>query len=179
MKRIVKALGVTHVVSDSESKILQRGMIDPYDLSDEPNEWVVLKPYVFWSHDIGRVIIVPRWFITDLASIPKIFRSFISVNERHRFASLPHDMLYVLSSIGEYNMSRAKADKVLLTFCELMGVPAWKRWTMYLAVRAGAWTLFGKKGKRMFIPSSHRLFYLDSFPELGLRPEDGEYESIL
>lgn len=177
-QRIINVNGLTYVVSDDESKLLKRGILDPYDASKEPNEWVVLKEYVFWSHDLKKAIIIPRWFITDLASVPQLFRAFISVNERHRLASLPHDLLYAMSSTPDFTTTRKTADKVLLTFCKVMGVPKWKRWLIYSAVRVGGWIRFGKKGKRVFIPSSHRLFYLKNFPELNLDLADCEHQEI-
>lgn len=174
-KRTVEANGVTYVVDRYSSCLLQRGLIDPYDLSEKSNEWVVLKEYIFWSHDLERVVIIPRWFCTDLASVPRLFRPFISVNERHRLASLPHDLLYVLSSRGEFTLPRAMADKVLLTFCKVMGVPAWKRWAIYTAVRAGGWAIFGGAVRELFIKSSHRIFYRKNFPKLDLDLENGKY----
>ncbi len=143
----VTILGKEYTFDPKKSQILKRGIIDPYDLSKASNEWVVLDHYILWSHRLQSPIIIPRWFITDLASIPKFARNFISVNERHRLASLPHDFLYVLAGIEKISYGRKDADKVLKDFCVVMKVPGWKRGLIYSAVRAGGWQYFGDKNQ--------------------------------
>lgn len=167
----VHILGEEYTFDASKSQLLKRGLIDPYDRSDRPGEWVVLEEYVFWSHRIQQPIVVPRWFITDLASVPKIFRSFISVNERHRLASLPHDVIYCLEAHDMNKHSRRTVDSIFLDFCKVMGVPKLKRWTMFTAIRLGGWTLFGKKSKEMYIPLSHRIWYNEQLAHMELDVE--------
>lgn len=75
---------------------------------------------------------VPMGFETDLASVPRAFRNLVSKVDGIE-ASVIHDWLY-----DRRLVPRDVADKV---FFELLrdAVPAWKRWTMYAAVRT-----FGK-----------------------------------
>ncbi len=177
MNITMKILGTNYTFDQEESQILKRGLIDPYDLSKASNEWVVLSEYILWSHRLQSPIVIPRWFITDLASIPKFARNFISVNERHRLASLPHDLLYILSGCESVNYSRKEADKVLSDFCKVMDVPTWKRRMIYSAVRSGGWKYFGDK-KPMYIPIAHRRWYLEQFPHLNLDLDAGQYISF-
>ena len=172
---MIKISGVTYKFDKSKPQILKRGIIDAYDLSSKSNEWVVLSRYIFWSAELQRVIIVPNWFNTDLSSIPKALRWIISVNERHRIASLPHDFLYRLGS--EYTFSQKHADKVLREFCELMGVPSWKVNAIYWGVRMGGWASFNR-GKKMFIEKSHRIFYKNALYFLQLELRDGHYLQV-
>lgn len=137
--------------------ITRRGIIDPYDLSDQPDEWVVLRQYVFYSRRLQQQIIIPQWFVTDLASIPRIFRSFLTVNDRHRLASLPHDLFYAYGSI-----TRAEADAVLYEQCIDQGVPKWKAAIMYAAVRAGGWAVWRKRASP-FAPVDHREWYAKQY----------------
>ena len=174
MKMII--LGRQYKFDPGKSQILKRGIIDPYDLSPNPDEWVVLDEYIFWSHRLMQPIVVPRWFITDLASIPRIFRSLISVNEQHRLASLPHDLIYTIHAMGQSGVKRKEADQVLSDFCELQRVPSVKRHAIYWAVRAGGWAVWRKKSKRMFAPIEHRMWYCRQFSSsLDLDISDGEY----
>nr|WP_294255374.1 DUF1353 domain-containing protein [Propionivibrio sp.] len=53
-------------------------------------------------------------------------------------AAVIHDYLYATASV-----SRADADDVLLEAMEDEGVPAWRRWGMYLAVRAFGGSHYG------------------------------------
>jgi hypothetical protein len=159
-----------------ESQILKRGIIDPYDSSPNIDEWVVLDEYIFWSHRLMQPIVVPRWFITDLASIPRIFKPLISVNERHRLASIPHDLIYTLQALGQSTIKRKEADKVLSDFCKLQHVSNATRRMIYWAVRAGGWAVWGKTQKRMFAPITHRYWYRSQFSSsLDLDINAGEY----
>lgn len=172
----MQILGNQYDFDCTKSCILKRGLIDPYDLSPKSNEWVVLDEYIFWSHRIMRSIVVPRWFVTDLASIPRIFRPLISVNEQHRLASLPHDLVYTLQALNQSNISRKEADLILRDFCELQGVHAVKQYAIYWAVRAGGWAVWRRNEKQMFAPMDHRLWYCKEFRgTLSLDVNDGEY----
>ncbi len=153
----------------SSSKIVKRGLLITYDLSDKEDEWVVASPYLFWSHRLQDYIEIPRWFVTDLASIPKAFRWFISVNERHRLATLPHDLLYCLHKFYSSTVDRKTADLILRDFCEVMKVPLWKRQVIYFAVRIAGWVKYNDSSKVMYAPMSHRKAYKKQFPELSLR----------
>lgn len=159
----MKIEGIDFIFDRSKSQILQRGIIDPYDLSPEPDEWVVLRPYIFWSHRIQEPIVIPKWFITDLASIPKPCRWLISVNERHRLASLPHDLLYTTHWV-----SRRKSDLILSDFCAVQGVSYWKRPLIYSAVRVGGWAAWNNIPRSVYAPSSHQMWYRRQYPGLEL-----------
>lgn len=156
-------------------QILKRGLMDHYDKSKLGGEFVVLEEYIYWSAVLQKPIVIPRWFRTDLASIPQLFRSIISVNERHRLASLPHDLIYGLHENGKKTFTRSQADAVLNEFCKYCGVPGWKRSLIVGAVRIGGWVSWGKKRDGIFIDEVHRKLYIDAFPELDLEMLDGAY----
>lgn len=154
--------------------MIKRGIIDPYDASAKNNEWVILEPYIYWSAVLQQVLVIPRWFRTDLASIPAAFRWLISVNERHRLASLPHDLIYTMHCCGERTPSRYEADAVLLEFCQLMGVTRWKSLAIFHAVRVGGWVTWRKRKRSQFISNAHRGFYIAAFSnKIELPREDG------
>lgn len=84
---------------------------------------------------IVKDIIIPVGFITDLASIPRIFWSILPPdNPRWSRAAVVHDWLY-----KNQPYSRAIADKTLLDGMTALHAPKWKRLVMYWAVR-----LFGR-----------------------------------
>ena len=58
------------------------------------------------------VIRVPKSFVTDYASIPRIFRAIVLPYGKHSGASVVHDYLY--SKGCELNIERKKADKIFL-----------------------------------------------------------------
>jgi len=100
------------------------------------NYFEVIKAFRFesdWSsyQDMG----VPVGFKTDLASIPRMARSFISVIEDHMVPAIVHDYLYRETSMAF--LGKPFADKLFLTLMEEMGVPKSNRIIMYNAVKFG------------------------------------------
>lgn len=106
-------------------------------------EWVLEKDFVYVTND-GGVIEVPAGFVTDLASIPRVFHAVIPVNGKHRKAAVVHDWLYV-SQI----MSRAESDKVFLKAMEESGVRWSLRWVMYSAVRSAGWLYWNERKSKL------------------------------
>ena len=58
------------------------------------------------------LIKVPKGFVTDYASIPKILRGIVLPYGKHSGASVVHDWLY--SSNCNLGLSREKSDKIFL-----------------------------------------------------------------
>jgi hypothetical protein len=76
------------------------------------------------------MICVPKGFVTDLASIPRIPIIYLLLNGFADEPGVIHDYLY---STGIY--SRAKADAILREACLTTGVPRWRAELIYLGVR--------------------------------------------
>ena len=75
---------------------------------------------------------VEAGFITDLASIPRVFRSIIPQVGRHIQPSIAHDWCYE----SKTNLTRAEADLLFLDGMKAVGVSWLRRRAMYTAVRA-------------------------------------------
>lgn len=84
------------------------------------------------------LILVPAGFITDFASIPKIFHSLILPYGKHTAASVIHDWLY--SEKCYYKFTRLEADRMFLEIMHENGVNFFQAYLMYIAVR-----IFGNK----------------------------------
>ena len=100
-------------------------------------EWVVLHALVYRDE---RLWIVPRGFITDLASIPAMLRGPLNVNGSHRRAAVLHDYLYCTRPV-----SREEADDLFLEAMEAIGVGRVTRTLMWTAVRAFGWRVWNAK----------------------------------
>lgn len=111
-------------------------------------EWKLLEPleYHVGSADSSDVIIVPKDFTTDFASVPKPFWPIFPPYGRYSPASVIHDYLY-----GGQFRPRKECDDIFLEAMKVMEVNLFTRNTMYWAVRAfGYWSYHGKnplKGK--------------------------------
>lgn len=106
--------------------------IPPLNIGEKPEEWVLTGNCIYESDLWPELIIVPEGFITDLASIPRIFRFLIIKNGRHRAAAIVHDYLCRLGMLFD----RVLADKIFLEAMKLKKVPKLRRWAMYAAVRS-------------------------------------------
>lgn len=96
----------------------------------------VMEEFIFYVGDIddNEIIAVHKGFITDLASVPRIFWNILPPNGKYGKATVVHDYLYV-NAIE----SKKYADDVFLEAMKVLGVGKAKRYMMYYAVR-----MFGK-----------------------------------
>ncbi|EHI3752477.1 DUF1353 domain-containing protein [Salmonella enterica] len=93
--------------------------------------WRVHEPFEFYlSEDNSDVISVPAGFVTDLATIPRIFWSVMPPDGKYAKAAIIHDYLY-----DNALRTKKEADLIFLDGMAVLGVPKWKRIVMYLAVR--------------------------------------------
>lgn len=98
----------------------------------DDRRWELLGPLVYESDVAKMTVIVPKGFVTDLASVPRIPLVYTLFGDRAHYESVPHDYLY-----QTHLTSKAIADKV---FREAMGVRGKSRfvvWAMYAGVVIG------------------------------------------
>ncbi|MDO4690963.1 MAG: DUF1353 domain-containing protein [Fusobacterium sp.] len=113
--------------------------LNSLELKDLKNsKFELLSDYSYMVRD--RKIEVPKGFITDFASVPRIFNIFILPYGKHSSASLIHDWLY--SKNCDIKATRKEADRIFLEIMKEDLVNIFKRNLMYLAVRAFGWRYF-------------------------------------
>ncbi len=102
--------------------------------------WTVWEDFAYYFDDKdGPGITVPAGFMTDFASVPRIFWWLISPYGKHGKAAVLHDFLYYMARNGTGKpRTRKEADVVFLQAMKVLGVATWKRLAMYYAVRIGA-----------------------------------------
>jgi len=96
--------------------------------------WRVVEPF---SYHVGNypseeTINVPSGFMTDFASVPRIFWSILPPYWTYGKAAVIHDYLYITQGHG---YTRKRADQLFREGMEVLGVKAWKRFVMYWFVR--------------------------------------------
>jgi hypothetical protein len=106
--------------------------------------WILKRAFKFyyseidnWGKEKKTEIVIPENFVTDFASTPSLLYPIFPPIGIYNKAAMVHDYLY--SKYCPHNISRKISDKFFLQAMQVLEVPAWKRWAMYLAVRA-----FGK-----------------------------------
>jgi hypothetical protein len=90
----------------------------------------------------GRVIEVPQGFVTDFASVPRIFWRIIPPWGEYSPAAVVHDWLYTKAEC-----TRKEADDIFLELMARLGVPLVVRTAMYWAVRIGGGFVWGHPRK--------------------------------
>lgn len=80
----------------------------------------------------GPEVIVPAGFVTDLASIPRIFWSVLPSDGVYTFPAIVHDYMY-----WTQKHPRELADDVFRQGMDDMKVPAVDAWAIHRAVRLG------------------------------------------
>jgi hypothetical protein len=105
----------------------------------EPGEWALLSALIYMAAT-GKRYIVPRGFITDLASIPRPVRGLFSQTGLSRRPAVLHDFLYCAQFT-----TRAEADNLFLEALKYEGAGWAMRYAMFLGVRAGGWLYWNKR----------------------------------
>ena len=115
------------------------GAVEVKLIDEERNLWQLLADLVFWSAIFGAAILVPKGFITDFASVPRMPILFWLAGDKARAAAIIHDYLYWSGLVD-----RATADRIFREAMQVSGVPAWRRWGMWAGVRSGGWVAWNR-----------------------------------
>lgn len=109
-------------------------------------EWVVLSAFE-WRSDDAHVV-VPRRFITDLASIPRPLRGLLDVAGPSREPAVLHDWLYCRQADAEgAPVTRRQADDLFRAALRAKGVSAATATVYWLGVRVGGGHYWGRRGR--------------------------------
>lgn len=109
-------------------------------LTHIPNQfhWVVFEPITYYTEKYGETITVPKGFITDLASVPRVIWWLIPNDGRHIIeGSVVHDWLYAnAGEIPGWKYSRTQANFVLREAMREQGASRWERFVVWAALQA-------------------------------------------
>ena len=103
--------------------------------------------YAVGDENGKRRVQVPEGFETDFASVPFGFRWLVPVVGRHGKAAVLHDAMYRGKAhlLGDWpGFDRRMADAVFFEAMTVLGVRPWRKWLIWLAVRAFGWTAWGR-----------------------------------
>ncbi len=81
--------------------------------------------------------VIPKGFITDFASVPRLFWAFIPPMGKHNYAALLHDYLCYYKPV-----TRKEADRIFYEMLIEHGVSKFRSKVMYYAVRFYAKCLY-------------------------------------
>ena len=121
------------------------GFSDPLRVEQSiEGKWILRAPLRFTAP--ATQITVPAGFVTDLASVPRLFWGLVSPWDVAK-AAVIHDYLYARLrsqcglSFRQRHAQRFHADSILLLAMNYSTppVPAWRRWSVFVAVLLFAW----------------------------------------
>lgn len=96
----------------------------------------IVEPFEYHigKYPSRKVITVPEDFVTDFASIPRVFWPILSPLDEYAKAAVLHDYMYVM---GPYE--RLRCEEIFLEAMTVLGVPEWKKKCVYRAVYLCGW----------------------------------------
>jgi len=110
----------------------------------EENRFILRSPFMYISKRHGIQIRVPPGIVTDGASTPRLlWFLFPPASGRYLEAAVLHDALY-----SSKVLPRKVADDIFLEAMEELGVPPWKRYLLYWAVRLFGGRAWARKRER-------------------------------
>ena len=101
------------------------------------NLWRVLEPFEYHvgSFPSDDIITVESGFVTNFASVPRVFWPILSPIDSHGKAGVVHDYAY----FRDLYQNRKRCDEIFLEGLRVLETPEWKAIAMYDAVRAFGW----------------------------------------
>ena len=106
--------------------------------------WRLKARLVFHSEAILETIYVPTGFVTDLASIPRLFWNILPPFGRYTEAAIVHDWIY-----RNHTFSRMVCDVLFFEMMVALNTPTVTRWIIYLAVRCFGWSAWNNEKRRI------------------------------
>lgn len=107
--------------------------------------WRVVAPFSYRVNP-GDIVTVPVGFVTDLASIPRVFWDVLPPFGNYTEAAVIHDFLY--SDPEQRKRGKDACDKILEMAALDYGTPQWQVDMLYEGVRAGGQSAWDDDGKK-------------------------------
>lgn len=102
--------------------------------------WVATNPFIYYLGELGsdEWVEIPHGYLTDGASVPRIFWNIVPPWGKYGQAAIVHDFLceylMVKTKTGERKITRKECDQIFLEAMLVMGVPERKAKMIHAAV---------------------------------------------
>ena len=106
------------------------------EIPDRAHTWILRAPLEYKGH--RDCFTVPQDYVTDFASVPKLFRWLVPKYGRYNKATALHDW-FCSSEVSEGRITRRDADGIFRRTMRELRVGFLQRWIMWAAVRL--WSL--------------------------------------
>ena len=94
--------------------------------------WRLVEPFEYHvgNYPSDNIVLVPRGYVTDFASIPRMFWHILPPWGKYGKAAVVHDYLCDIK-----DRPSSEVHRIFYEAMGVLGVPNWKRRVMYEAVR--------------------------------------------
>ena len=111
----------------------------------DTRRWKLERAFTYYiNEEGGESITVPKLFITDFASVPRIFWTLFPPDGRYTQSAVLHDYLYF-----KQIYSRRRSDRIFLESMKVLKVSWWRRRSMWVAVRSFGFIPWNRHAKRL------------------------------
>ena len=126
----------------------RNSFLTPLVLEEMPSgkQWRLHYSFIYVWRRRGIVLHIRAGLVTDLASIPRLARLFITKLGLYNKAAVVHDAIYQ-NRYGETKLTRADADLCFYDAMTDKGVVKWKRTVLYYSVRMFGWLSWYNVGR--------------------------------
>lgn len=101
--------------------------------------WILIDDLQFQSDAMWQVVVAPRGFQTDLASIPRFLWAVFPKVDKYDAAAVIHDAGYAGALVDMKGdrmiVTKAQADRLFREGCRVLEVNGVVAWLMYTMVR--------------------------------------------
>lgn len=111
-------------------------IVQSYIYSDKSGKYWKIQQPITVELSTGKIVNIPRGFVYDMSTVPKWLWSFVRPINDGLFGYLVHDVLYVNRIAG---MTRAKADKEMLFWTNIVNKNKFDNYLRYYIVRLLGW----------------------------------------
>lgn len=124
------------------------GFLTPLELEYiDGHLWEVTAPfeYCVGSETSETKVVVPKGFITDFASVPKVLWNMLPPTGSYGKAAVVHDFLYqhpwvnIPGPVTTKILDRKSCDDIFNEAMGVLNVGTWTRRLVYSGVRVGGW----------------------------------------
>jgi hypothetical protein len=105
----------------------------------DDDDWRLISPLNYWSALKSLFYEVPKGFVTDFASVPRLPFIYWFMGGKAEAPAVLHDWMYRTGSEG---VSRADADAILYEAVKSAGYWRARAWLMWAGVRIGGYWSF-------------------------------------
>lgn len=96
-------------------------------------QWRTVGPLLYRRVEPPTAYIVPAGFVTDFASVPRLPFAYLLTGDTAHMSAILHD--HLCRKLVPSEMTWREAADIFREAMADEGVPGWRRWLMYWAVR--------------------------------------------